>query len=251
MAFKKPTFGVNTATMSSELPLLPGGQAWAAVIISAGISEKAPLSLQLEQEWNKDTKQFDKIDNLVISSPYGFGYGVQLLSKRAQAILGRDEPKFFADGIRLVFEDYQVDSKGEPLDSCYNWVASSGTALKEILNAVGLGEEDYSTVVQQQDFIEDLEELYSILACTPEQKELYSKFPEEQVILGLNAVLYWRDFFSVIGKDLENRQVMVNIEKKANKKNKAVQENKIYAGTSFAPSSGITAYIPGSEEDTE
>ena len=142
MAFKKPQFGVNTAAMSAELPLLPGGQAWAAEIISAGINEKAPLNLQLGQEWDKVTRTFNKTDKLEISCPYGFGFGVKLLSKRAQTILGRDEPKMFAQGIRLTFGDFELDKDGNPAPTSYNWLPSSGTAIKEILNAVDLGDED-------------------------------------------------------------------------------------------------------------
>lgn len=251
MAFKKPQFGVNTAVMSAELPLLPGGQSWAAEIISAGVSDKAPINLQLDQEWDDTTKQFVKKNSLVITSPYGFGLGVKLTSKKAQTILGRDEPKFFHSGIRLVFGEFELDKDGNPLPTAYQWLPSSGTAIKEVLNAIDLGDEDYSQVVQQQDYIEDVEELCSILGVSEELQNVYKDFPEDQVIYGLNSVLYWRDFFSVIGKDMENKPVMVTIEKKANSKNKAVQENRIYSGTAFAPSSGITKYIPGSEEDLD
>lgn len=251
MAFKKPKFGVDTSAMSAELPLLPGGQAWAAEVISAGINEKAPLNLQVAQEWDDTLQKFVEVDKLIISCPFGFGFGVKFLSKKAQQILGRDEPKMFHAGIRLHFGEFELDKNGEPTDESYNWIAATGTAIKEILNAVELGDVNYAELVPAQDTIEDLEQLYDILGISSELQEVYKRFPEEQVIYGLNAVMYWRDFFSVMAKDIENRQVMVTVEKGANKKNKAIQENRIYAGTAFAPSSGLTKYKPGSENDLD
>jgi len=248
---RQVSFAVNTEEMASEVVILPNGQSWAAELCYVGIAEKLPLSLELETLWTEDRQKYEGTQ-LVLNVPYGFSFGASLLSKKAQKVLGKDAPKVFAQksGISVRFYPYTLNSKGEVSSESYTWIPNP--VLKELLNNVDLGSINYGDPKEVDVPWEDsLDELFDILKITDEQKELYNKYPEKQVLRGLNAVNYYREFFATIAKDLDGKKVKVVVCQKPLSTNKEKMANYIDFGDRYNQYSGTLKYVEGCENDLD
>lgn len=244
IAVKRPQFGVNTKEMPATLPLLEAGE-YAAKIISSGINAKVPLTIQLETLFDEARKPYDGTD-WILRAPFGFGLGFQLISEKAIHILGRDEPKYFpAKGITLVFHKYGTIANDQ--DISYTWMGSP--VLKELLNVVGLGNEDYGSLVDEP-WIDELDFLLDRLGFTSEEVgKLKAGMSDEQLLVAANAVNYYRAYFDVMAKDITNRLCKVVMTKTKIKDCPSKMENNIYSGDWKNPSCGVVAYTEGCEND--
>lgn len=243
-ATKRPQFGVNTKEMSATVPLLEAGE-YAAEIYSAGINAKVPLTIELETLFDDKRKPYEGTD-WVLRAPFGFGYGLKILSEKAIKILGRDEPKMFPErGITLAFHKFGTFNGDQDLS--YTWMGSP--VLKELLNNIGLQDEDYSSLVQE-DWVDDLDFLLDRLGFDNEKiGKLKAGMPDEQLLVAANAVNYYRAFFDIMAKDIEGKLCKVIIIQSKIPDYPAKMENKIYQGNFKNPSCGILEYTADCEHD--
>lgn len=219
MSEEKRSFSFDTASLSTVAPLLDTGF-YAGVIDSPAITGKGGkefFKIQEEKVWNKNNKEMELTGKHQLTGL--LMYRAILTSKRAIKELQRDEPMVFGSPIFLRF-DADTDKM---LDS---------STLGNLLKVFDLKETNFDELIDWE-YDEDIE--------VPTEFESV-----ENIIQKLNALEYYKSFFTVICQSLEGLPCKVNVIKKPTRDNPSIQENSINI---TASSCGFIPYEEGSEED--
>jgi hypothetical protein len=238
-AQEKRSFGMDTTSLATEVPMLDAG-VYAGEVTNAAVSSKEGNSFfeitRIRGKWEADKPKEGGIGDWEFPGGYtieGFiNYGVVLLSKKAIKILQRDEPKIFGGRINLTFDSETLQLGKE-----------SNTTLANFLVALDLHQTNFAELVDWE--YDDNAEIPEFLQGEANALDL------------ANALAYHKAYFANIVQAANNVKVKVRIAKFPKRSNPAEQENTIYTGDlnkkgySSMTFCGILPYEEGSENDLE
>jgi hypothetical protein len=218
-----PSF--SASSLSSEVPTLATG-VYAGRLTNVSITgkeNKQYFQIRKSQQWNKVAKVFEDvvIDGEVQYEITGMIMiqGI-LTSKKAQQVLGRDEPGFF----RMINISFTKDMQADE---------SRNQQLANFLSVLGLDKEPFETYVNF--------EFDSEITVPSELAEI------PNIVNMLNALNYYKELFNIICNSCKDQNVRVHIERVTDKVSGEVTNE--VAGGRFSTSCGFLSYEEGSEND--
>ena len=214
-------FAMDTTSLSTENPLLDTGF-YAGTITGAkvtGKDNKQYFKVREVVKWNNGEKEMTgkyELTGLMM-------FSVSLTSKKAIRELRNDSPRIFGGMVFLSFtEEHKLDLK-------------ANVQLGQILEATGLAEEDFGAAVDfaSDDDIEVPEDLAGI----------------DDIVTMLNGLEYAKQVVTLICQTIEDHEVMANVLRKQDDRNKEVMVNQLNMGSTSARFCGVIPYEDGAEED--
>ena len=215
----------SASSLSSEVPTLPTGVYAGRLtnVTITGKENKQYFQIRKSQAWNKAAKVFeDVIVDGVLQYEITGMIMIQgiLTSKKAQKVLGRDEPGFFKM-LNISF------------DQNMNPDEQRNQQLANFLSVLGLDKEPFETYVNFE-FDPEIE--------VPSE---YAEVPN--IVNMLNALNYYKELFNIICNSCKDQNVRVHIERVTDKVSGEVTNE--VAGGRFSTSCGFLSYEEGSEND--
>lgn len=212
----------STSSISAVVPVLPEGvyAGNLANVSIVGKENKQYFNIQKAQSWNKDIgKMEDVLENglpkYILSGMILMQ--VKLTSKKAQNILGRDEPSFIKMLNVRFTDNLELDK-------------DKNQQFRTLIDAVGLSSEPFESYVTFE-YDPDVE-------VPTELKDV------PNIVDMLNALNYYKDLFNVICNACKDQNVKVAITKVT--KADTTTENQIGGGRTSA---GVLTYVEGCEDD--
>lgn len=187
-----------------------------------------------------EIKEYEKGSN--VGKPTGkykmqarVNYNVELTSKKAKHVLGKDKPIIFPNmfGFSLVFDEnfFEPDSK---VDSFIDLEKSH--TFGAFLEALGLKDIDFGDEVGNIWAYDENIEVPAHLTSVP------------YIVDKLNALNYTKELLTLVCDSAKDKPVLANVTKVASYANKDVMVNQLNSGIN---SCGLVAYKEGSENDLE